>query len=309
MPTQYSLAALECAKARRSDLVRYQVSTDYWALTKPEVNVLILITTLAGFCLARRVKSYGFPFLLLGQTLVGVLLVGSGAGALNQFVERHFDSQMRRTARRPLASGRLASGAVLRFGVLLSCAGGMYLAIAVNALASLLSVLTLLMYLFLYTPLKRRTPLCTLVGAFPGAMPPLIGWVAASGRLSFEAAVLFMMLFLWQFPHFMAIAWMYRQDYERAGYLVLPPGKRRIRLMAWQSAPPALALIPVSLVPALLGLASPVYTVGALLLGSYFCFCGVRLAVCKSNAAARRLLFASIVYLPFVFVLLVLNKN
>jgi heme o synthase len=161
MPTQYSLAALECAKARRSDLVRYKVSTDYWALIKPEVNILILITTLADFCLARPVKSYGF--LLLGHTLAGVLLVGSGAGAPNQFVERHFDSQMRRTARPPLASGRLASGAVLRFGVLLSCAGCMYLTIAVNALASLLSVLTLLMYLFLYTPLKRRTPLCTLL--------------------------------------------------------------------------------------------------------------------------------------------------
>jgi protoheme IX farnesyltransferase len=180
---------------------------------------------------------------------------------------------------------------------------------AVNALASLLAVLALLSYLFLYTPLKRRTPLCTLVGAFPGAMPPLIGWAAASGRLSFDAWVLFAVLFLWQFPHFMAIAWMYRDDYERAGYLVLPRGKRKIRFMAWQSTLPALALIPVSLVPGLTGLAGPVYTVGTLLLGSYFCCCGAQLAVRKSNADARRLLFLSIIYLPFVFVLMVLNKT
>jgi protoheme IX farnesyltransferase len=229
---------------------------------------------LRGFCLARPVESYDFPFLLLVHTLVGMLLVASGAGALNHFVERRFDTHMRRTARRPLASGRLEPVAVLWFGILLSCAGGIYLAMVVNALASLLAALTLLSYLFLYTPRKRRTPLCTLVGAFPGAMPPLIGWAAASGRLSFEAWVLFSMLFLWQFPHFMAIAWMYREDYERAGYLVLPRGKRRIRFMAWQSTLPALALIPVSLVPGLTGLAGPVYMAGALLPDSHFYYCG-----------------------------------
>jgi protoheme IX farnesyltransferase len=309
MATQSSLA-LECAKARRRDLVRSKVLADYWALTKPEVNLLILITTFAGFCLARPVESHHFPFLMLMHTLAATLLLASGAGALNQFVERRFDAHMRRTARRPLASGRLEPVAVLWFGILLSCAGGIYLAMVVNALASLLAALTLLSYLFLYTPLKRRTPLCTLVGAFPGAMPPLIGWAAASGRLSFDAWVLFAVLFLWQFPHFMAIAWMHRDDYERAGYLVLPRGgKRRIRFMAWQSVLPALALIPVSLVPWLTGLAGPVYMVGILLSGSYFCYCGAQLAVRKSNADARRLLFASIIYLPLVFVLMVLNKT
>jgi protoheme IX farnesyltransferase len=309
MATQSSLA-LECAKARRRDLVRSKVLADYWALTKPEVNLLILITTFAGFCLARPVESHHFPFLMLMHTLAATLLLASGAGALNQFVERRFDAHMRRTARRPLASGRLEPVAVLWFGILLSCAGGIYLAMVVNALASLLAALTLLSYLFLYTPLKRRTPLCTLVGAFPGAMPPLIGWAAASGRLSFDAWVLFAVLFLWQFPHFMAIAWMYRDDYERAGYLVLPSGgKRRIRFMAWHSVLPALALIPVSLVPGLTGLAGPVYMVGILLLGSYFYYCSAQLALRKSNADARRLLFASIIYLPLVFVLMVLNKT
>jgi protoheme IX farnesyltransferase len=309
MATESSIAALEVAAVQRERLVRSKVLADYWALTKPEVNFLIVITTFAGFCLARPVESHHFPFTTLVHTLAGTLLLASGAGALNQFVERRFDAQMRRTARRPLVSGRVEPETVLWFGILLSCAGGMYLAMAVNVLASLLAALTLLSYLFLYTPLKRRTPLCTLVGAFPGAMPPLIGWAAASGRLSFDAWVLFAVLFLWQFPHFMAIAWMYRDDYERAGYLVLPRGKRKNRFMAWQSTLPALALIPVSLVPGLTGLAGPVYTVGTLLLGWYFYGCGAQLAVRKSNADARRLLFASIIYLPFVFVLMVLNQT
>jgi protoheme IX farnesyltransferase len=180
--------------------------------------------------------------------------------------------------------------------------------VAVNALASLLAVLTLVSYLFLYTPLKRKTPLCTLVGAFPGAMPPLIGWAAASGRLSLEAWVLYAILFLWQFPHFMAIAWMYREDYARAGYLVLPLGERRGAFAACQSLVPPLALLPVSLVPTILGHAGSIYLVGALLLSSIFLYFGARLALGRSNAIARRLLFASIVYLPLVFVLLVLDK-
>jgi len=307
MATESSIAALEVAAAQRAHLVRSKVLADYWALTKPEVNFLIVITTFAGFCLARPVMSYDFPLTLLMHTLAGTLLVASGAGALNQFMERGFDAQMRRTARRPLVSGSVTPVAVLWFGIFLSSAGSVYLAIAVNALASLLAVLTLLSYLFLYTPLKRRTPLCTLVGAFPGAMPPLIGWAAASGRLSLEAWVLFAMLFLWQFPHFMAIAWLYREDYDRAGYLVLPREKRRNRFVAWQSVLPALALIPLSLIPVFLGSAGLVYTVGALLLGSYFFYCATQLAFSHSNAVARRLLFASIIYLPFVFVLMVLD--
>ncbi len=307
MATESSIGALEAAAAQRADLVRSKVLADYWALTKPEVNFLIVITTFAGFCLARPVMSYDFPLTLLMHTLAGTLLVASGAGALNQFMERRFDAQMRRTARRPLVSGSVKPVAVLWFGILLSFTGGVYLARAVNTLASMLAVLALLSYLFLYTPLKRRTPLCTLVGAFPGAMPPLIGWAAASGRLSLEAWVLFAMLFVWQFPHFMAIAWLYREDYDRAGYLVLPCGQRRIRFMAWQSVLPALALIPLSLIPVLLGSAGPVYMVGALLLGLYFFYCAAQLAFRHSNAVARRLLFASIIYLPFVFVLMVLD--
>src|ERR1700693_1625460 len=200
----------------------YAAMSDYWALTKPEVNFLILITTFAAFYLASAAGPGGFRILPVINTLLGTLLVAGGTGTLNQFLERSFDAQMRRTARRPLASGRLKASHVLCFGISLSLAGAVYLALAVNVLASLLAAVTVLSYLFLYTPLKRKTPLCTSIGAFPGAVPPLIGWAAARGRLDPAAWVLYAMVFLWQFPHFMAIAWMYREDYARAEYLVLP---------------------------------------------------------------------------------------
>jgi len=308
MATGPTIAALEVAGVERRPRVRSRALADYWALTKPEVNFLIAIATFAGFCLALPSQAHPFPFMLLVHTLLGTLLVAGGTGTLNQYIERSYDAQMRRTARRPLAAGRLEASAVLRFGLLLSCAGAIYLALAVNPVASLLAVLTLLSYLFLYTPLKRKTPLCTLVGAFPGAMPPLIGWAAASGTLSFEAWVLYGIVFMWQFPHFMAIAWMYREDYARAGYLVLPYGERRGPFMAWQSLVAPLVLIPLSLTPTFLGHAGLIYLVGALLLSSSFFYYGARLALRRSNVIARRLLFASIVYLPLVFVLMVLDK-
>ena len=180
---------------------------------------------------------------------------------------------------------------------------------AVNALASLLAVLTLASYLVLYTPLKRKTPWCTVVGAFPGAMPPLIGWAAASGKLSFEAWELYLMLFLWQFPHFMAIAWMYREDYAQAGYLVLPTGEQSGRFMFWQAMTASLALIPVSLGPTVIGGAGPVYFVVACILSVGFLYYSARLAFRRSSAAARRLLMASIIYLPLAFLLMVLQKG
>src|SRR6266481_9587871 len=161
--------------------------SDYWALTKPEVNFLILITTGVGFYLGCGSEARTFSFISLFNTLLGTLLVASGTGTLNQYIERQFDAQMRRTARRPLAAGRLTPSAVLWFGIALSVMGSVYLAVAVNLLSSVLAIATVLSYLFVYTPLKRKTPLCTVVGAFPGAMPPLIGWAAASGKLTFEA--------------------------------------------------------------------------------------------------------------------------
>ena len=292
-----TVAALEVAGVERRPLVRPRALADYWALTKPEVNLLIAITTCAGFCLALSIQSRPFPFVLLAHTLLGTLLVAAGTGTLNQYVERRYDARMRRTARRPLAAGRLEPLAVLQFGILLSCAGGIYLAVAVNALASLLAVLTLTSYLFLYTPLKRKTPLCVLVGAFPGAMPPLIGWAAASGRLSLVAWVLYGIVFFWQFPALHGDRLDYRQDHARAGYLVLPFEEQRDCLHGLAkpcAVPGSDPPLPDSNVPwpcrfDLRGWSFaaelPAYDTGA------------RLALRRSNATARRLLFASILYL------------
>jgi protoheme IX farnesyltransferase len=312
MATENTVAAIDLVAQQVSPRLRgraLRVLGDYWALTKPEVNFLILVTTFAGFYLASKPGSGGFRILPAVHTLLGTLLVASGTGTLNQYLERVFDAQMRRTARRPLASGRIESSHALWFGISLSLAGTAYLALAVNVLASVLALLTLLSYLFLYTPLKRKTPLCTLIGAFPGAVPPIIGWAAARGRLDLEAWVLYAMVFLWQFPHFMAIAWMYREDYARAGYRVLPLDERRDCFVIWESAGVSLFLIPLTLVPTIIGESGQVYSVGALILGSFFFFRSARFASRRSNVAARQLLAASILYLPALFILMMLNKK
>jgi protoheme IX farnesyltransferase len=285
---------------------RFTASTafpDYWALTKPEINFLIAIATFAGFYLGRPLGAHAFPFLLLIHTLLGTLLVASGTGTLNQYIERRFDAQMRRTARRPLAAGRMEPSSALWFGITLSVAGASYLAATTNILASLLAVATLASYLFVYTPLKRITPLSTLVGAIPGAMPPLIGAAAASGRLSSEAWVLYLILFLWQFPHFMAIAWMYREDYDRAGYLVLPRGHSRDRFATLQTILPLLLLVLVTLLPSIVCESGLLYRLGALLLSVTFLYYGMRFVLHRSGATARRLLVASIFYLPLLLAL------
>ena len=285
------------------------VLSDYWALTKPEVNTLIAVATFTGFYLGYSGTLGGFPFWLLVHTLVGTLLVASGTATLNQYLERRFDAQMRRTARRPLAAGRLRPESALRFGIVLSVTGGIYLAVAVNALASLLASVTLASYLFIYTPLKRKTPLCTLAGAFPGAMPPLIGWAAATGRLSLGAWILYAMLFLWQFPHFMSIAWIYREDYARAGYLVLPLDERKTQFVILGSVLPLLLLLPCSIAPTLLCRSGLTYAIVALVLSTAFLYCGVQLALDRTNAVAKRLLFASIMYVPLAFVLMMIAKS
>ena len=273
--------------------------SDYWALTKPEVNFLILITTFVGFYLGCASEGRPFSIALMFNVLLGTLLVASGTGTLNQYIEREFDAQMRRTSRRPAAAGRLKPRAVLAFGIALAAIGSIYLAAAVNLLASGLAVITLLTYLFLYTPLKRRTPLCVLVGAFPGAMPPLIGWAAASGRFNTETWTLWALLFLWQFPHFMAIAWMYREDYERAGYLVLPRGKTRVPVVIVETMLPLMALMVFSIVK--FPMRPAAIHCSGVLLGVGFAYFGVGFVLQRSRIAARRLLAASIVYLPLLF--------
>jgi heme o synthase len=304
-PTTAFMAREPVAAPTRAAAV-YATALDYWALTKPEVNFLILITTFVAFHLAS--SSGATRILTLIHTLVGTLLVASGAATLNQFLERSFDTKMRRTARRPLAAGRINALHVLWFGISLSIAGVLYLA-ALNLLTALLAVLTLLSYLFLYTPLKRKTPLCTLIGAFPGAAPPLIGWAAARGRLEPEAWVLYLIVFLWQFPHFMAIAWMYRDDYSRAGYHVLPAPASQDRFVTWQSFLCSLALVPVALLANIAGSSGLAYSVGAAALSLALLYFSGRFAFYRSNITARQLLASSIFYLPLLFSLLMLDKK
>jgi heme o synthase len=308
MATEPVLAAFQLTALQRRHSVRSRALSDYWELTKPEVNFLIAMTTVAAFCLGSPKPFVHFPWFLLLNTLLGTVLVASGAGALNQLIERKFDAQMRRTSRRPIAAGRIEPIRALIFGSLLSLAGTIYLALAVRPAVSLLALLTLCVYLFFYTPIKRRTPWCTLVGAFPGAMPVLIGYVAATGKLDSEVWQLYAILFLWQFPHFMAIAWMYREDYARAGYRVLPVGTEKTRFMGWQSVLPALALVWVAFAPMALRHANPLFVTATLLLSLGFLYCAARLALIRSSQSARRLLLVSILYLPLTFLLLVLAK-
>jgi heme o synthase len=242
MATEPILDALEFAAMQQHRTASSKVLFGYWELTKPEINFLIVIATAAGYWMGTAAAFPNFRWMPFLHTLLGTVLVASGASTLNQLIELRYDAQMRRTARRPLVSGRIAPSHGLWFGVLLSALGAVYLALATNVIASLLAALTLLSYLFLYTPLKRISPLCTLVGAIPGAAPPLIGWAAARGHLDLTAWVLFAIVFLWQFPHFMSIAWIYREDYRRAGYLVLPTGEVKDGFVACQCLLPALGL-------------------------------------------------------------------
>jgi len=278
---------------------------DYYTLTKPEVNLLILMTTSAGYYLASR-----GPFRIVGlvNTLVGTLLVASGTATLNQWMERVWDGQMRRTASRPLPSGRLSARAAFLFGILLSLAGGLYLAVAVNRLAALLAISTLLSYLLIYTPLKRRTPLCTLRGAFPGAMPALIGWAGASASIEPHAWFLFAILFLWQFPHFLAIALMYREDYTRAGYKMLPQFDLDSRVTRAEIIAFTVILIVTTMLP-LVDHGGPIYLSGMFLAGVFLLYHVTKLARSNSIVLASRVLHASVIYLPIVLGMIIARKG
>jgi len=278
---------------------------DYYTLTKPEVNLLILMTTSAGYYLASR-----GPLRIGGllNTLLGTLLVASGTATLNQWMERVWDGQMRRTASRPLPSGRLTGREALLFGILLSITGGLYLLVTVNALSALLAVSTLLSYLLVYTPLKRKTPLCTLLGAFPGAMPTLIGWAGASANITRQAWFLFAILFLWQFPHFLAIALMYRDDYARAGYRMLPDFDRDARFTRMEIVGFTLILVLATMLP-LVGRAGLLYWAGMCVAGAFLLYHVGELTASSSTVRASRLLHASVLYLPVVLVIMVASKK
>jgi protoheme IX farnesyltransferase len=277
----------------------------YLELTKPRITFLIVLTSAAGFALASR-GSVNYAALL--SAMLGIALLSSGIATINQYMERDLDALMRRTANRPLPSGKLLPWEALAFGVGLTVSAEVYLAVLVNPLTALLGLTVIAGYLFGYTPLKTRTSLSTMVGAFPGAVPPLIGWAAARGTIGLEAWVLFAILFLWQFPHFLAIAWMYREDYSRAGILMLPVVEPDGRVTGQQIVVYTLLLLPVSLLPTALGISGKVYLYGAIVLGLLFLYSSVRAAFSKSRQEARRLLLASVIYLPLLFILMVLNR-
>ena len=288
----------------RSNPMNFSKLRDYCVLTKPEVNLLILMTTSTGYYLACR-QPLNIDGLL--NTLIGTLLVASGTATLNQWMERAWDGQMRRTANRPLPSGRLSARNAFCFGVSLSIAGGVYLAVVVNRLAAVLAVSTLLSYLLIYTPLKRKTPLCTLLGAFPGAMPTLIGWAGASARLDSHAWFLFTILFLWQFPHFLAIAIMYREDYTRAGYRMLPNFDLDSRFTRAEILGFIAILVITTMLP-IVDRGGPIYGTGMLLAGIFFLYYGTRLARSASKVLASRVVHASVLYLPMVLGVIAARK-
>jgi heme o synthase len=277
-------------------------ASDYLELTKPRVAVLVLFTVAAGAWMGAR----GIPDLVsLIHALCGTALVAAGASALNQLLERHTDALMHRTENRPLPAGRLQPAEVLAFGLGMGITGVVYLAAALNRpLAALVAGTAFISYVFLYTPLKRVTSLNTLVGAVPGALPPLIGWTAVRGSLGFDGVVLFLILFLWQVPHFLAIAWIYREDYARAGLRMLPVVDPRGGITGRQMVCYSLVLIPVSVTPTLLGVAGPVYLAGAVVLGLWFLWSAVGFAGAHTVPRARRVLRASLVYLPALLALL-----
>lgn len=295
-PGAVSIPSHEIPRAKASDFVE---------LTKPRLTLLVLFTTFAGFCTGAEGTV---PLLLLAHTLLGTALSAGGAAAFNMYSEQKIDASMRRTAFRPLVSGRVRSGQALVFALLTSFGGFAWLYFFVNPLTSLLSVIVVAGYLFLYTPLKTKTWLCTFVGAVPGALPVLMGWTAARGSLAAEAWALCAILFLWQMPHFYAIGWMHRDDYARAGLPVLSvvdaSGKRTAR----QALAFIIILFPTSLIPRWTGMAGPAYGLGALVSGAALLWCGIRFARRRDSHTARRLFVVSALYLPALLILLVLDS-
>jgi protoheme IX farnesyltransferase len=277
----------------------------YLELTKPRITFLIVLTAAAGFCLGARGT---LDYALLSHAMIGIALLSSGIATLNQYMERDLDALMRRTASRPLPAGRVAPAEAFVFGMGLTVLSEAYLALMVNPLTALLGLAVIAGYLLLYTPLKTRTSLSTVVGAFPGAMPPLMGWTAARGEITIDAWILFAILFLWQFPHFLAIAWMYREDYARAGILMLPVVEPEGRVTGQQIVMYTLMLLPVSLLPTTAGISGKLYFFGAIVLGLLFLYSSICAALSQSRQQARRLLLASVLYLPLLFLLMVLNR-
>jgi protoheme IX farnesyltransferase len=281
-------------------------ASDYVALAKPRLNVLVVASAFAGYAMAGGDTS-NMPALL--WTLIGTGLVAGGASAFNQIIERKADALMRRTRSRPLPDGRLPASEALAYAVVLSAAGLLVLALAVNRLSALVALATLVSYAIVYTPLKRYTSFATVIGAIPGALPPVIGWTAASGSVSQGAWVLFGIVFLWQLPHFLAIAWMYREDYARAGFPMLPVIEPDGRSTARQAVVYTAALLPLALAPTLAGMSGAIYFTFALVMTLAFLVMSIRFASTRSALDARRLFFSSIIYLPILWLLMIADRT
>jgi len=278
---------------------------DYVALTKPRLNFLVVATSAAGYYLG----AVGAPELVpMAIAVGGTALVAGGAAVLNQVYERDTDALMRRTRNRPLPDGRVAHGDARVFGIVLSALGLALLFVRANAFAAGLALATLIVYLIVYTPMKRRTPMATLVGAVPGALPPLIGWAASHGSVSPGGAALFAIVFLWQIPHFMAIAWMYRDDYRKAGFPMLPVVEPSGRRAGRQALLYTAALVPVTLVPTLVGVSGAIYAACAALLGAALLWLAIQFANTRTDRSARALFFGSITYLPLLWIAMIMNK-
>lgn len=277
----------------------------YIELTKPRIAFMLVLTSAAGFYLG---NTGSFDWALFSNAMIGIALLAFGVASLNQYLERYTDILMTRTAERPLPSGRLSANEALIFGILQCLVAEIYLASLVNLLTATLGIVVILGYVLIYTPLKTRSSACTAIGAIPGAMPPLMGWTAATGDITIAAWSLFVIQFLWQFPHFLAIAWMYREQYAKAGILMLPVLEPEGRITARQIVSFAFMLLAASLAPFFLGFAGVIYLAGASILGIWFFAESIRFAVRRTNEIARRLLLVSVVYLPLLFLLLVLTK-
>ena len=285
--------------------VRERISA-YVELTKPRIAFMLVLTAAAGFYIA---SAGTFDWMLFANAMVGIGLLAFGVATLNQYLERKTDTLMRRTAQRPLPSGRLMANEALVFGILQCAVAEIYLGFLVNLLTATLGVIVILGYVLVYTPMKTRSSASTAIGAIPGAMPPLMGWTAATGDITLGAWSLFVIQFLWQFPHFLAIAWMYREQYANAGILMLPVLEPEGRMTARQIVSFAFMLLATSVAPFFLGFASQIYLVAALVLGLWFFVESVRFAVSRTDALARRLLLVSVIYLPILFLVLVLTKQ
>jgi len=282
-----------------------RTAREFLTLAKPEITLMVMISAGVSCLMA----SDSLNLAVLTHTVLGTGLVAAGAATLNQFIERALDGNMRRTSKRPLPAGKLTAQAALAFGISLSAAGTIYLIQFLNTLTALLGLFTLISYLFVYTPLKRKTRLCTLIGAFPGAAPILMGWAGANNNLSPEAWVLYAILFLWQFPHFYAIGWLYREDYARAGMLMLPSlDENDERTVFEHILVSTQFLFVASLLPVFIAHAGKLYFASAMILGISFYYFAYHAAQSRSKAAAKRLLHASVIYLPLLYLFMILDR-